>query len=519
MSEPWKLADRELTSRLIVGTGGVQSLDVLAVVLAASGAELTTVAMRRVNSSGDGSLLGAIRQAGVDVLPNTAGCHTAAEALLVARLAREALGTDWVKLEVIADDTTLLPDPIELLDAAQQLVADGFTVLPYTNDDPVLALRPRRGRLRRGDAARLADRIGARHQEPAQHRDDRRAGRRAGDPGRGDRHRERRGPRDGARLRGRARRVGDHQGRGPGADGGRDTAGGRGGPRRQPGGPHPAPLARGRLQPHGGPGPRMIPRVLTIASSDSGGGAGIQADLKAFARCGAHGMSAIVALTAQNTLGVTAIAEQSPGIVRDQIRTVLDDLGADAAKTGMLFSSAIIEAVADELTGRGLPLVVDPVMVASSGSRLLQPDAVQTLTTRLFPLATVVTPNLPEAQALTGMATEDRAALAQRLVAMGAAAALVTGGHGAEPVDHLFDGRSHLRISVPRYPVAATHGAGCTHSAALAAALAAGLPLADAARQAAAVAGDAVAHGLASLGGGEGPVHALHGLHAPGCRL
>jgi thiazole synthase len=136
MNEGWKLADRELTSRLIVGTGGVQSLDVLAAVLAASGAELTTVAMRRVNSAGDGSLLGAIRQAGVDVLPNTA-----AEALLVARLAREALGTDWVKLEVIADDTTLLPDPVELLDAAQQLVADGFTVLPYTNDDPVLALR------------------------------------------------------------------------------------------------------------------------------------------------------------------------------------------------------------------------------------------------------------------------------------------------------------------------------------------------------------------------------------------
>ena len=213
MNEGWKLADRELTSRLIVGTGGVQSLDVLAVVLAASGAELTTVAMRRVNSAGDGSLLGAIRQAGVDVLPNTAGCHTAAEALLVARLAREALGTDWVKLEVIADDTTLLPDPVELLDAAQQLVADGFTVLPYTNDDPVLALRLEEAGLRRGDAARLADRIGARHQESAQHRDDRRAGRRAGDPGRGDRHRERRGSRDGARLRGRARRVGDHQGR------------------------------------------------------------------------------------------------------------------------------------------------------------------------------------------------------------------------------------------------------------------------------------------------------------------
>jgi thiazole synthase len=139
--DPWSIAGREMTSRLIVGTGGVQSLDVLGVVLAASGTELTTVAMRRVNSAGEGSLLGAIRRAGVGILPNTAGCHTAAEALLVARLAREALGTDWVKLEVIADDTTLLPDPVELLDAAQQLVADGFTVLPYTNDDPVLALR------------------------------------------------------------------------------------------------------------------------------------------------------------------------------------------------------------------------------------------------------------------------------------------------------------------------------------------------------------------------------------------
>jgi hydroxymethylpyrimidine/phosphomethylpyrimidine kinase len=260
----------------------------------------------------------------------------------------------------------------------------------------------------------------------------------------------------------------------------------------------------------------VIPRVLTIASSDSGGGAGIQADLKAFARCGAHGMSAIVALTAQNTLGVTSIAEQSPAFVRDQIRAVLDDLGADAVKTGMLFSAAIIETVAAELAGRGLPLVVDPVMVASSGSRLLRPDAVATLTGTLFPLATVVTPNLPEAQALTGLATEDRALLAERLVAMGAGAALVTGGHGAEPADHLFDGRDrvHLSIPVPRYDIAATHGAGCTHSAALAAGLAAGLPLPDAARHAAAVAADAVAHGLPGLGAGDGPVHVLHGWSA-----
>jgi len=137
----WQVGGRTLTSRLIVGTGGVQSLDVLGKVLKASGTELTTVAMRRVGGAGEGSLIGTIRQAGVAVLPNTAGCHTAAEALLTARLAREALDTDWVKLEVVADDITLLPDPVELLDAAQLLVADGFTVLPYTNDDPILARR------------------------------------------------------------------------------------------------------------------------------------------------------------------------------------------------------------------------------------------------------------------------------------------------------------------------------------------------------------------------------------------
>jgi hydroxymethylpyrimidine/phosphomethylpyrimidine kinase len=257
-----------------------------------------------------------------------------------------------------------------------------------------------------------------------------------------------------------------------------------------------------------------VPRVLTIASSDSGGGAGIQADLKAFARCGAHGMSAIVALTAQNTLGVTAIHEVPPAFVRAQIDAVLDDIGADAVKTGMLFSAPLIEAVADALAPRDLPLVVDPVMVASSGSTLLLPEAVGTLTARLFPLATVVTPNLPEAQALTRKATENRAALAECLVTMGARAALVTGGHGAEPVDHLFDGTHHLAIPVTRCRIAATHGAGCTHSAALAAGLAAGLSLIEAAQQAAAVAGDAVEHGLAELGAGEGPVHALHGLAA-----
>jgi thiazole synthase len=138
----WELGGRTLASRLITGTGGATSLDVMGRVLAASGSQVTTVAMRRVGgySLGGGSLLDVIRQAGAEILPNTAGCHTAAEALLTARLAREALETDWVKLEVVADDKTLLPDPVELLEAARKLVADGFTVLPYTNDDPVLAL-------------------------------------------------------------------------------------------------------------------------------------------------------------------------------------------------------------------------------------------------------------------------------------------------------------------------------------------------------------------------------------------
>jgi hydroxymethylpyrimidine kinase/phosphomethylpyrimidine kinase len=258
-----------------------------------------------------------------------------------------------------------------------------------------------------------------------------------------------------------------------------------------------------------------VPRVLTIASSDSGGGAGIQADLKAIARCGGHAMTAVAALTAQNTAGVRGIHVAPPEFVRAQIAAVLDDIGADAAKTGMLFSAPVIEAVAAELAGRGLPLVVDPVMVASSGARLLEPSAVAALTGLLFPLATVVTPNLMEAQALTGLTVTDRAVLAERLVAMGAAAALVTGGHGPDPADHLFDGAEHTAIPVARHPVAATHGAGCTHSAALAAGLAAGLPLAAAARRAAAVASDAVAHGLAGLGAGDGPVHALHGLAFP----
>ena len=253
----------------------------------------------------------------------------------------------------------------------------------------------------------------------------------------------------------------------------------------------------------------MVPRVLTIATSDSGGGAGIQADLKAFAAAGAHGMSALVALTAQNTVAVTAVHELPPEFIRAQLDAIADDLGVDAAKTGMLFSRTIIETVADWLDGRALPLVVDPVMLASSGAQLLQDDAVATLVGRLFPLATVVTPNLPEAEALTGLAGASRRELAERLVELGAAAALVTGGHGETAIDHLFDGREHVELPVERLDVRATHGAGCTHSATLAALLARGLPPVEAARGASLAATAAVRNGLVELGSGEGPVDVL----------
>ena len=218
----------------------------------------------------------------------------------------------------------------------------------------------------------------------------------------------------------------------------------------------------------------------------------------------------LVALTAQTTRGVTAIHELPPDFAVAQLDAAFGDIGVDAAKTGMLFSAPLIETVADYLEVHRVPLVVDPVMVASSGAKLLRDDAVQALVTRLFPLATVITPNLHEAQAFAGTATEDRRLLAERLHELGAAAVVVTGGHGEEAVDHLFDGREHVEIPVPRHDVAATHGAGCTHSATLAALLARGHSLEEAARGAADVAAAAVEHGLAELGAGEGPVDALH---------
>jgi hydroxymethylpyrimidine/phosphomethylpyrimidine kinase len=253
-----------------------------------------------------------------------------------------------------------------------------------------------------------------------------------------------------------------------------------------------------------------VPRCLTIAGSDSGGGAGIQADLKAFAAAGCHGTSAIVALTAQNTVGVTAVLEVPTEFVRAQLEAVFSDIGVDAAKTGMLFSAAIVDTVADFVADHPVPLVVDPVMVASSGARLLRNDAVEALVARLFPLATVVTPNLPEAQAISGTGSRLSAKeLAEHLHAQGARAVIVTGGHGERPVDHLFDGSEHVEIPVERHAVAATHGAGCTHSATLAAGLARGLSLHEAAQAAAAAASGAVARGLVEIGAGEGPVDVL----------
>ena len=251
-----------------------------------------------------------------------------------------------------------------------------------------------------------------------------------------------------------------------------------------------------------------VPRALTIAGSDSGGGAGIQADLKAFARAGCFGMSAIVGLTAQNTRGVSAVHEVPPEFVREQLVAVFGDIGVDAAKTGMLFSRRLIETVADFLAAHPVSLVVDPVMVASSGARLLQEDAVASYVERLFPLATVVTPNLNEAEALAGTAAP-RGELAERILALGARAVIVTGGHGEEPVDHLFDGSRHIEIPVERHDVAATHGAGCTHSATVAAELAKGASVEDAARTAAGVASAAVRSGLVELGAGDGPVDVL----------
>jgi hydroxymethylpyrimidine/phosphomethylpyrimidine kinase len=254
-----------------------------------------------------------------------------------------------------------------------------------------------------------------------------------------------------------------------------------------------------------------LPAVLSIAGSDSGGGAGIQADLKAFAACGVHGMTAITAITAQSTVGVDAVAAVAPELIVAQVRAVARDIGVDAVKIGMLGSVETIEAVAralDEL-GAGTPVVLDPVMVAESGARLLAEDARDALVERLLPRATVVTPNLPEAAVLAGIETDDAPALARAVHALGPRCVVVTGGHRASASDVFFDGEAVVEIPGERHPDGAAHGSGCTHSSVLAAQLALGRTPLEAARTARAYAGRAVRDGLREIGRGAGPVDVL----------
>jgi hydroxymethylpyrimidine/phosphomethylpyrimidine kinase len=263
-----------------------------------------------------------------------------------------------------------------------------------------------------------------------------------------------------------------------------------------------------------------IPVAMTIAGSDSGGGAGIQADLKTFAILGVHGTSAITAVTAQNTLGVTKILELPPALVREQIDVVVADIGVQAAKTGMLSSAAIIAAVAETIARHGIQaLVVDPVMVAKGGARLLRDDAVAALREQLVPLAAVVTPNLPEAAVLLGRrveSLEERHQAARDLVAMGARAAVVKGGHAeGDAIDVFFDGSAIAELRAPRVETRNTHGSGCVFSAAITAGLARGLATPDAVREAKVFITRAISSSL-TIGHGHGPVNPAFGLGGGG---
>jgi hydroxymethylpyrimidine/phosphomethylpyrimidine kinase len=253
---------------------------------------------------------------------------------------------------------------------------------------------------------------------------------------------------------------------------------------------------------------KRVPAVLSIAGSDSGGGAGIQADLKAFARVGVHGMTTITAITAQNTLGVDAVEPVSPRIVVAQVRAVAEDIGVDAVKIGMLGTAETVEAVVEALGHvGGAPIVIDPVMIAESGAELLDEGARAALVDKLLPLATVVTPNIPEARALTGLGVEaTQARLAWALVEMGAQNAVVTGGHSEEVVDVLYDGSDLVEIRGERHPDGAAHGSGCTHSSALAAYLALGHTPLEASERAREITSEAIRDGLRQLGRGPGPV-------------
>ena len=257
---------------------------------------------------------------------------------------------------------------------------------------------------------------------------------------------------------------------------------------------------------------RRIPAVLSIAGSDSGGGAGIQADLKAFAHCGVHGMTAITALTAQSTVGVTGVLPVPGDFIVDQVRAVAEDIGVDAVKIGMLGTADIVHAVREALglLEPGTPVVIDPVMVAESGAVLLDDAARSALVDTLLPRATVITPNLPEARVLAGPdAPGDIEELARALHELGPDVVVITGGHRDEATDVLFDGDGIHLIPGERHPDGAAHGSGCTHSSVLAAQLALGRSPLQAATAARAIAAAAVRDGLRELGRGPGPVDVL----------
>jgi hydroxymethylpyrimidine/phosphomethylpyrimidine kinase len=268
-------------------------------------------------------------------------------------------------------------------------------------------------------------------------------------------------------------------------------------------------------------GTARTPRALTIAGSDSGGGAGIQADLKAFARCGVHGTVAITAITAQNTLGVSEIHPVPPEIVLAQARAVISDIGVDAVKVGMLGDAATIRAVAKVLgeLPAGTPVVVDPVMVAESGARLLDLEGESVLAQEILPLATVLTPNVPEARALlgdrgagAGSEEAEAEALIRGVLELGPRIVVLTGGHREHAVDLFLDSDGSQRIvSIPgrRHRDGASHGSGCTHSSVLAAQLALGRDPLQAAFAARALAGAAVGAGLRDVGEGPGPVDVI----------
>src|SRR3954447_26417750 len=256
-----------------------------------------------------------------------------------------------------------------------------------------------------------------------------------------------------------------------------------------------------------------VPVCLTIAGSDSGGGAGIQADLKAFAACGVHGTSAITAITAQNTVGVTAVHQIPPEIIEAQVRAILNDLPPRAIKLGMLGDAPTVEAVARALDAADpdTPLVVDPVMVAESGAVLLAPDAHDALVELILPRAAVATPNVPEARVLAsdGRAILEPYDLVRAVHDLGPAHVVLTGGHRDIATGLFDDGATITEIPGPRHPEGAAHGSGCTHASALAAFLAHGATPLEAAEEARRTAARAVEHGLREIGAGPGPVDVL----------